>query len=177
MTEKKRTKKIPPDQADELVLTELEQVRVLADPLRLRIVEQLCQEESTTKQVAESLGEKPTKLYHHVEALEKVGLIRQTRTRRNRGTLERYYLAVARKFKADASLFSEPAAAGDTETLRSMVSTIVETTGRELENLANHAGGELLASAHAFRGINRLGHSAIVLRTSVLLEHGQQFFR
>lgn len=28
--------------------------------------------ERTTKQVAERLGEKPTKLYHHVEALERV---------------------------------------------------------------------------------------------------------
>ena len=90
------------EQVDLLTLTELEQIRILADPLRLRMVEVFCRGEHTTKQVAQKLEEKPTKLYHHVEALEKVGLIRQTRTRRNRGTLERYYLAVAKAFRADS---------------------------------------------------------------------------
>lgn len=129
------------DQAKVFNLTDLEQVRVLADPLRVRIIEQFCSSERTTKQVAEALDEKPTKLYHHVDALEKVGLIRQTRTRRNRGTLERYYRAVARTFTADASLFGggEPQAA-TADTLRSMVSTILDTTARELTDLADRGG-------------------------------------
>jgi DNA-binding transcriptional ArsR family regulator len=118
-----------------MTLTSLDQVRVLADPLRLRIVEQLCREERTTKQVAEALGEKPTKLYHHVDTLERVGLIRQTRTRQNRGTLERYYLAVARAFKADTTLFSGEAAQPTSETLQPMVATIFSTTNRELTEL------------------------------------------
>ena len=87
-------------------ITDLRQVKVLADPLRLRILELLCQDARTTKQVAQILGEKPTKLYHHVEALEKVGLIELRRTRQNRGTLEKYYLAIARGFLADSGLFS-----------------------------------------------------------------------
>lgn len=136
MGERKKSK---PEQVDVMTLTELEQVRVLADPLRLRIVEKLCDDELTTKQVAETLGEKPTKLYHHVEALEKIGLIRQTRTKRNRGTLERYYIAVARRFKADAGLFAGDTAPPGAEPLQSVVSTIVETTARELGDLAAHA--------------------------------------
>ena len=63
-----------------------------------RLLEALVLEPRTTKQVAEALGEKPTKLYHHVDALEKVGLIRLIRTQRNRGTLEKYYQSVARSF-------------------------------------------------------------------------------
>ena len=55
---------------------------MLADPLRVRIIEVLAEGERTTKQVAEEIGEKSTKLYHHVETLERVGLIRLTRTRR-----------------------------------------------------------------------------------------------
>jgi DNA-binding transcriptional ArsR family regulator len=155
MPRKRSTPKAPPGQAPrpsaprqaELVtLTELDQVRVLADPLRLRIVEQLCLEERTTKQVADALGEKPTKLYHHVEALEKVGLIRQTRTRQNRGTLERYYLATARAFKADPTLFGGERSRTTAKTMRSMVATIFETTARELDELAasdaEEAGGD-----------------------------------
>jgi DNA-binding transcriptional ArsR family regulator len=129
------------EQADSLTLTELEQVRVLADPLRMRVVEVLCRGERTTKQVAEELGEKPTKLYHHVEALEKVGIVRQTRTRRNRGTLERYYVAVARSFRADPRLFGgggSPKSAA----MQSMVSALLGSTAQELERLAASAGAE-----------------------------------
>jgi DNA-binding transcriptional ArsR family regulator len=124
------------EQQDVLTLTELEQIRVLADPLRVRIIEVLCRGEHTTKQVAEKLGEKPTKLYHHVEALERVGLIRQTRTRRNRGTLERYYLAVARAFRADSTLFSNEQREGDETTIKAVVDTLLQRTGEELNDLA-----------------------------------------
>ena len=93
-------------QADSLTLSDVRQVKVLADPLRIRILEELSTAERTTKQVAERLGEKPTKLYHHVEALERVGLIRLARTRQKRGTLEKYYIAVARQFRTDSRLFS-----------------------------------------------------------------------
>src|SRR5215510_13126289 len=123
-------------QASSLTLSDLEQVKVLADPLRLRILEQLCLAERTTKQVAQRLGEKPTKLYHHVEALERVGLIRLTRTRQNRGTVEKYYLAVARQFRADSRLFSTAdgsEAQGDA--LQTMISTVFDRTADEMRGL------------------------------------------
>lgn len=124
------------EQADLMTLTELQQIRVLADPLRLRMIEIFCRGEFTTKQVAEKLGEKPTKLYHHLEALEKVGLVRQMRTRRNRGTLERYYLAVARAFRADSTLFLNEKSEGDDMTIKAVVDTLLERTGEELGELA-----------------------------------------
>lgn len=137
-----RVKKEPAREV--MVLTELDQIKVLADPLRIRILEQLC-EEKTTKQIAESIGEKPTKLYHHVDALERVGLIELTRTRQNRGTLEKYYLAVARTFRADARAFSAGDDASDDgrEALRSIVSTIFDTSSAEIMKLiATGAGAE-----------------------------------
>ena len=88
----------------------LDQIRALADPLRLRIVEALSEEARTPKQVADILGRKPTGLYHHVRVLESAGLIRQTGTRRKRGTVERYYRAVHRELRVDPALFSGRAA-------------------------------------------------------------------
>jgi DNA-binding transcriptional ArsR family regulator len=87
-------------------LASLEQLKVLADPRRIRILELLGDEERTTKQVAEILGEPPTRLYHHVAALARVGLIRLARTRQSRGALEKYYVAVAQAFSADPKLFT-----------------------------------------------------------------------
>jgi hypothetical protein len=49
----------------------------------------------TTKQVAELLGEPPTRLYHHVAALERAGLVVLKETRQNRGAVEKWYASVA----------------------------------------------------------------------------------
>jgi DNA-binding transcriptional ArsR family regulator len=130
-------------QAPSLTLTDLDQVRVLADPLRLRILEQLCVEARTTKQVAQRLGEKPTKLYHHVEALERVGLIRLVRTRQNRGTIEKYYLAVAREFRTDSRIFSPSDAGSEAkgDTLQAMISTVFASTADEMRGLVAQGQG------------------------------------
>lgn len=122
-------------------LADLAQIRALADPLRLRILSTLGVER-TTKQVAELLGEKPTRLYHHVATLERAGLVRLARKRQNRGTVEKYFVAVAGAFRADARLFSPPGARAAAPALSSMVSTALETTASELGRLATvDAGG------------------------------------
>jgi DNA-binding transcriptional ArsR family regulator len=127
-----------------MVLTELEQIKVLADPLRIRILEELC-EERTTKQVAKLLGEKPTKLYHHVEALERVGLVALTRTRPNRGTTEKYYQAVARTFRAAPSAFSAGTSPEEeARAYRDMVQTIFDSTSAELGRLIDQGAAETL---------------------------------
>ena len=75
----------------------LEQVRALSHPLRLRLLELFAASPRTTKQAAVALGEAPTRLYHHVAALERAGLIRLRETRQNRGTTEKYFEAVSRR--------------------------------------------------------------------------------
>ena len=122
-------------QADIYTLTDLEQLKVLADPLRVRILETLGPGEFTTKQVAEQLGEKPTRLYHHVEALERVGLIRLRRTQQVRGTVEKYYIAVARAFRADPALFRGAANDEKTETMSELVTTVMGNTTQDLLDL------------------------------------------
>jgi len=143
---KKTTRKKPRDreqgaqeprypEAASHTLSTLEQVKALANPLRIRLLETFCQER-TTKQVADLIGERPTRLYHHVEALEKVGLIRQTRTRQNRGTIEKYFLAVARSFKADNSLFGRMKTEPEVdESVRSVVASVFDQTRGEMDEL------------------------------------------
>ena len=127
-----------PKQARSITLSDLDQVRVLADPLRIRILEELCTAERTTKQVAERLGEKPTKLYHHMEALERVGLIRLSRTRQNRGTIEKYYIAVARQFRAELSTADDSKG----NAAEAMISTMFDRTASELRGLISQGQGE-----------------------------------
>lgn len=123
-------------------LTDLDQMKVLADPLRIRILELFC-EERTTKQVAELLEQPLTRLYHHVSALERVGLIRVARTRQRRGALEKYYLAVARTFSADPRLFSSGKAAQAKEATEGVAAQVLENTSADLRALTERGGDGL----------------------------------
>ena len=79
------------------------ELRALAHPLRLRLFELFAEAPRTTMQVAGLLGEPPTRLYHHVNALERAGLLRLKETRPNRGTVEKYYESVVAGLKSAGS--------------------------------------------------------------------------
>jgi DNA-binding transcriptional ArsR family regulator len=101
-----RARRIP---AGVYTVRRLDQLRLLASPLRLRLLEAFAAGPCTTKQAAAALRVNPTRLYHHARALERAGLIRLTGTRQTRGTTERYYLAVARQLAVDPSILVPPA--------------------------------------------------------------------
>ena len=147
MSRKKKTSGTP---AEVHVMTDLEQVKVLADPLRLRILEPLCMEARTTKQVAEILGEKPTKLYHHIDALERVGLIRLESTKQKRGTLEKYYRAIATSFRADPELFTS--VSDGQENWAAMGVTVLESAVAELRGMEPGGSLEILEKS-IFAGV------------------------
>lgn len=117
-------------------LDDLEQLKALSDPLRLRILEALCGPPRTTKQVADHLGEKPTRLYHHVDALEAAGLIHLVHTRPKRGTLEKYFQAVARQFRADPSIFPQSGGASADDSWQMLGSQLLEGAAADLRRLA-----------------------------------------
>ena len=59
----------------------IEQLRAIADLLRLRIVDILKEKPMTVTQLGEALGQAPAKVHYHVRELEKVGLLRLVETR------------------------------------------------------------------------------------------------
>lgn len=87
-------------------IEQLDQIKAIADPLRMRLLEAFSDGPATTKQIASRIGETPTKLYHHVDALERVGLIELVKTRQNRGTVEKYFSPVAKRFRIRRDLLS-----------------------------------------------------------------------
>ena len=89
------------------VIRDLDQLRLLSDPLKLRLLQAFADSAKTTKQVAAELGEGVTKLYRHVDALQETGLIEVVEERQKRGAIERTFRAVARRFEADPSLFGD----------------------------------------------------------------------
>lgn len=89
---------------DTLVIESLDQLKIYADPLRQQLLQVFCCNPSTIKQVAEQIGEKPTRLYHHVELLEQNGFLEVVNTKQIRGTVEKYYQTVARKIIVDHAM-------------------------------------------------------------------------
>ncbi len=117
-------------------------MRVLADPFRLKLLGAFARRPMTTKQVAQELGEKPTKLYHHVEALTRVGLLTLKETRPNRGTLEKYYQAVATRFEVGGALFATgKTAVPMVDETATMLLSILDTTRAELAGATNRRTG------------------------------------
>ena len=88
----------------------IEQLRAIADMLRLRIFEILQVKPMTVTQLGEELGEAPSKMHYHVRELEKVGLLRLVETREKGGILEKYYQPIAREISVEKSLLSAPPA-------------------------------------------------------------------
>lgn len=86
----------------------IEQLRAIADMLRLRIFEMLIDKPMTVTQLGEEMGEAPAKVHYHVRELERVGLLRLVETREKGGILEKYYQPIAREISVEKSLLSAP---------------------------------------------------------------------
>ena len=130
------SKKESQEQLESFRISDIDQVKALSHPLRMRIIETLAASDPmTTKQVADGLGEKPTRLYHHVGLLQKAGLIRLTHTQQNRGTTEKYYEPIAKQFRADADLFADESPENQKSAYRPMIRTIFDNTSSEMLRL------------------------------------------
>ena len=87
------------DIADEYIIHDLETLKVLADSLRLQIIQAIGNlTPRTVKQVAKALDTPPHKLYYHVNMLEEHGIIQVVETRVVSGIIEKLYLTTAHRF-------------------------------------------------------------------------------
>lgn len=125
---------------DVLFLEQLDQLKAIADPLRLRLLEAFADGPFTTKQVAHRIDESATKLYHHVDALERAGLIELVRTQQNRGTMEKYFSPVARRFQVRRDLLSAAGLNGEaSKDLVDIYSIALEETAEDIR-LSSESG-------------------------------------
>ena len=116
--------------ADLVIIEDLDTLKVLADPLRLRLRE-LLEQPSTVKQIAQKLNMLPTKLYYHINLLEKHNLIVLVDTRIVSGIIEKHYQISAKQIRVAKHLLStgdDPQGEGLTLT----IGTLFDTTRDEL---------------------------------------------
>src|SRR5919199_1430804 len=99
---------VKPD--DVFFITDVETLKVVADPLRLRILDVLRRGPSTVKHLATELDVPLKKLYYHVNLLETHSLIRVVGTRVISGIIEKQYQVAAHRLSVARSLLSPTAA-------------------------------------------------------------------
>jgi DNA-binding transcriptional ArsR family regulator len=115
---------------------DVETLRALSDPLRLRLMELAVSrpgEPWTAKELAAGLGVPQTRLYHHLDLLVERDLLRVAGERVVSGIIERRYQPVALSFELDRALLGAGAAGESAR--RELVSTVFDQTRAELESV------------------------------------------
>src|SRR5215204_4411779 len=92
---------IPFVPAPEFVVSDLETLKVVSDPLRIQLLELLVRGPRTVKQLASEMGTTSTKLYYHMSLLEERGIVRVISTRVVSGIIEKQYAITAYSFRPD----------------------------------------------------------------------------
>jgi DNA-binding transcriptional ArsR family regulator len=116
--------------APEMVITDLETLKVLADPLRLSILEYLMRP-STVKRIASKINKPATKLYYHFNLLEKHGLIVLVDTRIVSGIIEKHYQAAAKIYRVAKNLLA-PGSTEFDEGLELTLNGLLQSTKQEI---------------------------------------------
>jgi DNA-binding transcriptional ArsR family regulator len=114
-----------------LMVKDLETLKILADPLRNQIMEILAPERLTVNQIAEKLGLTPSKLYYHINLLEKHGLIQEVDSIIKANIIEKIYWITAYEFKIDEHLCNFSTPVGQQSIMTTML-TPIDTTREDI---------------------------------------------
>jgi len=128
----------PPAYVEERTVTDLETLRVLADPLRLAIIGAFPSDAGrrrpmSVKEIAERIDEGQTKLYRHVKKLEDVGLIYVAETRVVSGIIEKRYLPAQKRLLFSGTLLGQQAEPDDfTDTFEALMDAVRDKLRTEI---------------------------------------------
>lgn len=88
------------------ILETYEQLRVISDPLRTKMLIYLVEQPHTGQMLAQELNLSRAKVLYHLRELEKYGIIQLVRKEERGGNILKFYQAVARGFIPDDHLLT-----------------------------------------------------------------------
>ncbi len=106
-------------------IRDAETMKVISDPLRLRLFGLLQGAPRTVKELAAELDVAPTRLYYHMNQLESLGLIEVAETRVVAGIIEKHYRASASRIAIDRAIFN-PGVAPVDQAVEAMLTGILD---------------------------------------------------
>lgn len=112
------------------VIRDLETLKLVSDPLRLRLLEIAREEPVTAKEMASRVGVSQTRLYYHIKLLEEHGLLEIASTRLVSGIVEKRYRTTAYRLSVDKTLIG-PSAQGS-DALDTYLSVVLDEVRSEI---------------------------------------------
>lgn len=109
-----------------LVIRDLNQLKVLSDPFRAKLMMLLVEKPYTGQQLAEQFNLSRARIHYHLRELEKNHLIELVRTEEINGIVQKFYQSVAQAFLPDVSLL--PQKREVSETYRQIVLSMIDRT-------------------------------------------------
>jgi DNA-binding transcriptional ArsR family regulator len=88
-----------------MLITNRDQLKIISDPLRVKILMLLIEKEHTGQHISEVLDISRANIHYHLKALEKVGFIELKRTEEKNGIIQKFYRAVAKSYLPGENLF------------------------------------------------------------------------
>ena len=155
-------------------------LRVLADPIRSFIVYSLVSAAKTAKVLAAEMGCPPTRLYYHLQQLEKHGLVFVERTRLVSGIREKHYRSAARDFLLDKGAFTDGKTL-DSKRIEALLGFVFDQTRLEISRgLADgridiSLRGPELGSLMAYRNVLKLSTEQATRLYSRLFEFWMEY--
>src|SRR5471032_1952809 len=145
-----------------LPINDLETLRVIVDSQRHRILSALIAEELGAAALAERLKLPRTRIYYHLELLERHGFIRVSGYR-DEGATMRLYRATAASFRIEQGLF------GDQRTsLNDTRATLIEAAAGDLRNV--HAPDEHVFVRRQFLRLTAAKRASLEIAMTRLLD-------
>lgn len=130
----------PPEENDEpaemMVVDDLNQLRILANHLRVAIIEEVTSAPRTVAEVGHALGISPAKLYYHFRELELAGLIRLVPAAEGNPTKQRYR-ATARFYHLSSKLLHPNGSPGLLDASAEFVVAALDHTTSDLRRAFN----------------------------------------
>ena len=115
----------------EFIIRDLDTLKSITHPLRIQLLKSI-KEPKTVKEISAVLEIPPTKLYYHINQLEKFGIIRVVDTNVVSGIIEKTYQVTAKVYKVDENLLLDQDMSD--ENIDMLLSAILDTTKDEIRN-------------------------------------------
>ncbi len=88
------------------ILDSLEEVNIVSDPTRLKIIMKLGTNPKTAQDLSDALGVSRSKIHYHLKILEQNGIIEVVDTELINGITQKYFLPVAKAFIPNSEIFN-----------------------------------------------------------------------
>lgn len=85
-------------------IKDIEQLKAISDPLRIKIIWEIVESAQTGKMIADTLELPASKVHYHLKELERVGIVVVEKTEEKNGIIQKFYRLIAYQLKIDASM-------------------------------------------------------------------------